>query len=241
MKKSAVILTATRGLGIKLAEHSSTFEIISKTIAITKKNIGESLYLPAEKTDLVIDVGHKPNLNMTVEPFDFLVWNTGTFLQKSFACTTEDEIDTLIDLHYRVPLKILQMLHNKQHQPYHLVVIASCSSWRMRKNEAIYCGLCAAKAAFARNFANDLSHELPGSRVTLFNPGGLRTPFFYEDKEVNDIDDYLNQDDLATFVWQTVTEQKQIFQEIQFLRNKSAATQDKKPIIEYGPRIPEII
>lgn len=239
--QKAIVLTASRGLGLKLAEHSLSYNIQSQTIGITKKGVGESVDLPAYKTDFLIDIDNSSITELPTTTYNYLVWNTGVFLQKSFSDMLDNDIDVLIDLHYRTPLQIIRKLHNNQQNPYHFIVIASCSSWRIRSNESVYCGLCAAKAAFTRNFANDLSRELPGSKVTLINPGGLRTPFFHEDKEVEDIHNYLNQDELALFIWQTALEQKKGFQEIQYLRNKTTGGNDKLPIIEYGQRMPETI
>lgn len=227
--KKAIILTAAHGIGFKIADLSSHFNINSMIKVINVPGVGEvSGALP----------NHEYN-NFT-ESFDYLIWSTGVFLQKPLVDTTDYEIDTLIDVHYKMPLKALRDLHTIQTKPYHLIVIASCSSWRLRNNEAIYCGLSAAKATFTRNFANDLTSQLPGSKVTLINPGGLRTPFFYEEESIDNAG-YLDQEHLAQFILESATTQEVSYQEVQYLRNKSQTSTSKDPIIEYKTKSPEII
>ena len=96
--------------------------------------------------------------------------------------------------------------------------IASCSSWRLREQEAVYCGLSAAKATFARNMAADLARERPGSKVTLLNPGGIRTPFYYEQEEEGE--GFIDQVWLAEYIWASVLNQRDTFSELQILREK---------------------
>lgn len=237
--KKAIIITATQGLGFSLQKTSKQYGISSKTYSIGKCGVGESKALPAEKTDYALDISNEVTTKIE-DNFDFIVWNTGVFLHKEFSKTTDAEIDTLIDLHYRFPLKIMRNLHQKQTKPYHFIAISSCSSWRMREFEAIYCGLCAAKATFVRNFANELSDNLPGSKVTLINPGGVRTAFYYEEDEPN-LEGYLNQEKMSNFIWSSALEQEKTFVEIQYLRNKTSVCGFSEPIIEYGTKCAETI
>lgn len=238
--KKAIIVTASYGIGLKLAEVSKQFDIKSEIAIVAKAGIGE----PPNSTEKSNKHAAYGELYSTIDSdddsFDYLIWSTGVFLQKSLSETTDVEMDTLIDLHYSQPLKIIRDIHKKNNKPYHFITIASCSSWRLRHQEAIYCGLSAAKAAFTRNFANDLTAERPGSKIMLVNPGGVKTPFFYE-KEIEDTSGYLDQDNLARFIWQTAIEQKKSFEEIQFLRDKNVKSEVGVPIIEFVVKNPETI
>ncbi len=234
--KKAIIITASQGLGLKLAQVSAQFKIQSKVHIISEPGVGERHDQKQTHANIVI----KPPLASSLEGFDYLVWNTGVFLHKALSDTTDFEMDTLIDLHYRKPLKLIRDIHKQNKGPYHFITIASCSSWRLRNDEAIYCGLSAAKAGFARNFANDLTIELPGSKTLLVNPGGVKTPFFYENKAA-EAQGYLDQENLAKFIWQTAIDQRVPFEEVQFLRNKNPTTKMSGPIIEFTTKNPEIV
>jgi short-subunit dehydrogenase len=237
--RNAIIVTATHGLGITMHHVARDYLIACKTYSVKRQGVGESKGFFLEETNFTVDISDT-TIDDIDEQFDFIVWNTGVFLHKLLTETTDFEIDTMIDLHYRTPLKILRNLHRKQQKPYHLIAVSSCSSWRMRELEAVYCGLCAAKATFIRNFAKELENKLPGSKTTLINPGGVRTPFFYEEEYPN-LEGYLNQEEMAAFIWKVALKQKKTFEEIQYLRNKNLVDGSGAPIVEYGVRCAETI
>lgn len=237
--EKAIIISASRGLGPELAQVSLEYNIRSQTHFVSYPNVGEASTLKTCNPDYITDISFPFLAPVYDGDFNYLVWYTGVFLKKSFAETTESELDVLFDLHYKVPVKIIHQLHRQKKTSYHLIVIASCSSWRMRLHESIYCSLCAAKSTFARTFANELSRDLIGSKVLLLNPGGLRTPFYYENN--NELDGYLNPVNLARFIWESAKTQKKSFMEIQYLRKKFSLSSDMNPIIELGTKLPETI
>ena len=237
--EKAIIISASRGLGPELAQVSLEYNIRSETHFVSYPNVGEVSSLKTCNPDYFTDISLPLLPSVFDRDFNYLVWYTGVFLKKSFAETTESELDVLFDLHYKVPVKIIHQLHKQRKNSYHLIVIASCSSWRMRLHEAVYCSLCAAKSTFARTFANELSRDLIGSKVLLVNPGGLRTPFYYENNI--EMDGYLDLENLARFIWKSAKQQEKSFMEIQYLRNKSSVSGDMNPIIELGAKLPETI
>jgi len=237
--KNASIITATRGIGIFLAKHAQALGINSQTYGVACGNVGVSNNLPAEKVDHLIDIDCKPNLDaVQFQPSSFLIWSTGAFLKVPLGEMTDSHVDTLSELHYNIPLKLIRRFHQQNTAPYHLIVIASCSSWRLREQEAAYCGFSAAKATFARNVAGDLKRERPGSKVTLINPGGIRTPFYYELEEEGT--GFIDQNWLADYIWSAVLNQKRTFDELQILRQKPIVA-GKPPLIELGQKMPEVL
>ena len=143
----------------------------------------------------------------------------------------------MIATHFSGPVRVLQLLHLGLHytlkHPYHLITIASTSSWKIRENETLYCALKAAKAAFTRNFARELVRDLPGSKITLVNPGGIKTGLFKGTDQ--DISNFMDPDLIARIIWNDVIGQTVPFQEVQIMRND-----DGSPIVSYGPRVPEM-
>lgn len=235
----ATIVTATRGIGMSLAKQAEKLGMKKETFGICCDEIGVSANLPAEEVDHCIDIGSAYNLDeVEFKPSRFLIWSTGVFLKKSFGAMTDKNFDHLSDLHYGVPLKLLSRFHRQTKEPYHLLVVASCSSWRLREDEAVYCGLSAAKATFARNFAGDLIRERPGSKVTLINPGGIRTPFYDELDEEGE--GFIDQAWFSDYLWSTVLRQTTPFEELQVLRQKPVVV-GALPTVELGQKLPEVI
>ena len=97
----------------------------------------------------------------------------------------------------------------------------------------MYCALKAAKAAFTRNFARELVRDLPGSKVTLINPGGLKTPNFWKNSG-QDISKFMDPNEVAKIIWNEIERQEEPFKEVNILRKSDGGHN-----ISYGPRIPE--
>lgn len=102
----------------------------------------------------------------------------------------------------------------------------------MRENETLYCALKAAKAAFTRNFARELVRDLPGSKVTLVNPGGIKTDFF--EGTNTDTSNFMRPSVVAKIIWDEIGIQEGPFKEIQIMRND-----DGSPNVSYGSRASE--
>jgi NAD(P)-dependent dehydrogenase (short-subunit alcohol dehydrogenase family) len=169
----------------------------------------------------------------TFRPYSipYFFWVAGIHLKKPLLKATLPEMNRMIDVHFRTPMELIKGFHATRQSPYHLVVIASTSSWRLREHETIYCALKAAKAAFARNFARELAEDLPGSKVTLVNPGGLATPNFWGGQDVSK---FMDPSVVAGIIWDKVQSQKKLYRELQIMRRD-----DGTPRITYGPRTPE--
>src|SRR5690606_9263071 len=90
-----------------------------------------------------------------VQETKYLIWVASEFLQKPLVDTTEMEIYALLELHLLNFVRCLRhcILHNPQ---IHVVLVSSCSSWRLRNNEALYCALSAAKSTLIRNLATEI-------------------------------------------------------------------------------------
>lgn len=173
----------------------------------------------------------------------YVFWVAGIFQRKSLYETTSDDLRSMIDIHLTGPLGALASIHRMMASakpmseppgvPYHLVTIASTSSWRMRDNESVYCALKAAKAHFTRNFARELVASLPGSRATLINPGGMKTGL-WENSGHPMPSGFMDPADVAKIIWEEVTGQTEPYREIQIFRNADGSARRER-----GPRSPE--
>jgi NAD(P)-dependent dehydrogenase (short-subunit alcohol dehydrogenase family) len=177
------------------------------------------------------------------EGYDYVIWTAGIFMRKTLYETSFDDVRAMVDTHVAGPITSLAMIHRLQcasrplgdppGRPYHLVTVASTSSWRMRENEAVYCAVKAAKAHFTRNFARELVKTLPGSKATLVNPGGMATPNFWAGSGQN-MAGFMDPAVVARIIWDEVAGQTEPFKELQIIRGDGGS-----PRVEYGARMPE--
>lgn len=241
MTKKAIILGGTKGLGLAISHilsENNVEPIILGSSAMFEENVNH--YPPNahyQELNLLDDTQIK-NVNFSAYgTIDYFFWVAGLFLIKKTEELTDIEIETLTKLHITSPIKLLRKFKNEQKLPCHYVTIASSSSWKLREHQALYCAVKAAKAAFMRNYANDLALEKNNSKVLLINPGGLNTPNFHKNYQINMGSNALNPEKVSQIIWQEMCSQQGTFKEIQLLRNPSGG----EPFITYGPNIPETI
>lgn len=186
MAKTALILGGTKGLGLSLAWEAFTRGVqpIIAGRSIYEGEIRKSF--PPNANYFVLDLCRPETIDRTVEhvachykySVDYIFWVADIFLRKPFVDTSPHNFEQMISTHLSGPLRFIEGIHRLatfgHNSPYHLITIVSTSSWRIRENEALYCALKAAKAAFTRNFARELVRDLPGSKITLVNPGGIK-------------------------------------------------------------------
>ncbi|HSD12134.1 MAG TPA: SDR family oxidoreductase [Patescibacteria group bacterium] len=173
----------------------------------------------------------------------YVFWVAGAFLRKPLTECGTDEIAAMADLHFTGPLCALATIHRMMKlawplsdspgRPYHLVTVASTSSWRLREHETVYCALKAAKAHFTRNFARELAADLPGSKTALVNPGGMKTPNFWNLRQ--DTSGFMEPAAVAGIIWSRALAQAASYDEYSIMREPDGA-----PRIEEGVRMPEI-
>ena len=239
MAKTALILGGTKGLGLSLAGEAGA---VRKNIWPVVLGRSSPYNLPFKTRSIKIDLTNQASITNFFQEniyssFDYIFWNAGIFLRKPLSSYSGEELDKMISTHLLGPIQFLRLWHLlqlKSKAPYHLITIASTSSWRIRENETLYCALKAAKAAFTRNFARELVRDLPGSKITLVNPGGIKTPNFWQNSG-QDISKFMDPDAVAKIIWSEVEGQRDSFKEVQIMRND-----DGNPNVSYGPRISEL-
>jgi NAD(P)-dependent dehydrogenase (short-subunit alcohol dehydrogenase family) len=244
--RRSLIIGGTKGLGRALA-------IESFTRGIPPVVVGRSVRLARNDPELEgadfceADLTDPDSFRNVVLHFrsgiSHLFWVAGIFLRKPLTECTQEEIVRMTQVHFLGPVQVLSAFHRMQKLqrqladdpglPYHLVTIASTSSWKMRDDETVYCALKAAKAHFTRNFARELLRDLPMSKVTLVNPGGIKTPEFWAGTG-QDMSSYMEPKALARVIWDEVLLQAEPFREVNIPRDAEG-----NPVVESGSRAPE--
>jgi NAD(P)-dependent dehydrogenase (short-subunit alcohol dehydrogenase family) len=235
---TALLLGGTKGLGLELAREAvrrGTDPIIYGRSTDNAAALPGVEYHPLDShCSGSIDQAAMPSRYV-----DYYFWVAGAFHKARLEDSTAEDIGLLTDLHFRSPVLFLRRFLRHQTGPFHLVTIGSVSSLRLREDEALYCGLKGAKAAFTRNFAPELLRDRPGSRVTLINPGGLNVLTFWE-AYPQDLTGFLDPAEVAKQIWTIMDQQKQPFLEVQIMRRKPVVA-GSPPVVEYGPQCPEIL
>lgn len=139
---------------------------------------------------------------------DTLLWVAGAWLRKPLHECDDEMIGEQILLHLMVPIlmihKILQC-RIEARRPITIVMISSSSSWKVRADgQAVYGAVQAGKAQFARNLHAELQTTLPGSRVFLVCPGGIKGTKFFEGSDV-DTSKFMDPREVAEKIWWTLT------------------------------------
>ncbi len=240
MKKKALILGGTKGLGLALAWESDkrgVYPVIAGRSAGFPASVNFPTFCEVLKIDLSNPTQIEELTRFNLGPLDYIFLVAGIFYKdgrKPFVEQPLPEFDEMIAVHLRGALRALQIFHlelRHMRHPYHLVMVSSTSSWKMRENETLYCALQAAKAVFARQFSRELVRDLPGSKLTLVNPGGMKTPDFWRGTE----QDIMEPSAVAEKIWNEVVAQEEPFEIVNVTRDK-----DGNPVVSYGPRLPEM-
>lgn len=241
MSKKVILLGGTKGLGLSLARNASQMGMQPIIMGTSVDDPQVNKEFPENSVSFNVDLCNLNNIDPDVYgegDIDFLFWVSGVFLKKELRDVSDFEIQRMTEIHFTGPITFLRNFLKVQKKPFSLITIASCSSWRLRQNEALYTALKAAQATFSRNLAEELSETIPGSKSLLINPGGLNTPNFWKNEDI-DTEGFLDPDVVAELIWDHILKQDSIFQEVQILRKKPIEI-GSPPIIEYGPKTPEI-
>lgn len=228
---TALIVTGRNELGYFLDANSPSSNIIMHADPTVGYKAHKKIFL-----DLTQPVNFTQYLTADeCNKIEYLIWVVSEFFQKPLVQMKDTELEELTQLHFLNLIRCITWLQRHNNR-FHFVLVSSCSSWRLRTNESVYCALAAAKATFARNYANETKQ-----RVTLFNPGGMRVPSLHEIEAgtISDKEKMLDSNYLAKYIWEKILMQTSRFEEYQVLRNKVDPSQP--PIIEYGPKLPEVI
>lgn len=245
---SSLILGGTKGLGRALAVESHQRGIRPVIVGRSVREAKEDPLLQGaefHQADLSQPLNFCKEVRADWQDVSHVFWVAGIFLRKKLTDCSEEEVLRMVDTHLTGPLLVLAAIHrlmklarplaDEPGRPYHLVTIASTSSWRVRQDEAVYCALKAAKAHFTRNYAREVVADLPGSKVTLVNPGGIRTPEFWAGSG-QDLTGFMEPKDLAAVIWNEVVSQTKPYAEFQVLRSPAG---DGTPFVQSGPQKPE--
>lgn len=205
---NATILGGTKGLGRELAlcALDAGFYTVVTGRTADRCRLRETLSSDVARERLCLVRLDMLNDDITMSPHeaatDVFFWVAGVGYQGPFETMDRRKLKEMIHVQLTAPTLLLQRLVGTQQRaqrPLQLVVVSSTSAVRDRENEAVYGLVKAGQAKFAANLGHELPRAVPGSKVLLVYPGGMRTDF-YHDTDVN-TDGFMDPARVAALIW----------------------------------------
>jgi short-subunit dehydrogenase len=175
MKKKALIIGGSSGLGLEIAQLLS----INCDVIITgRKNpsvpsiMFQELELGSESLEKGLD-----KLIKNLPKIDLLIYAAGFFQEGKIDQLSDNDIHVMNRVGLLAPAMILQRVLHKQGELHGFVAITSTSQWTPRLLEPMY---TAVKAGLGM-LANSLSLDDRIQKVLVAGPAGMRTRFWERD------------------------------------------------------------
>lgn len=254
MSEVALILGGTKGLGRALAIEAVARGLAPVAVgrdsaaAAADPELTGCLLQRADLSDLdeaagLVDSLYSEGLLPEGQPLRYVFWVAATFIRRPVLTYSVEDVRRMVNTNLGGPVCAMAAIHRKMVElshgdpeaetPVHWITIGSTSSWMVREYETLYCAVKSAKAHLTRNFTRELVRDLPGSKVTMVHPGGLKSPNWWKDLE-QDTENYMELDVVARLIWDQVAGQSGRYREMLILRG-----QDGTPKVDWGPQKPE--
>lgn len=184
--KNTALTLARKGVDIIVTYHNSDEEaksVVSAIADIGAKAVALQLDTSNTKTfdGFVEQVKQSLKDNWQTEHFDFLVNNAGVGVYASFADTTEDDFDRLMNIHLKGVFFLTQKLLPLINDGGRIVNISSGLARFALPGYAAYASMKGAIEVLTRYMAKELGHRqiavnvvAPGAIETDFNGGAVR-------------------------------------------------------------------
>jgi len=192
-RKTALITGASRGLGRSTALHLARAGVDVVGTYVAAKDAADSLVEEVQAAGgkavvLPLDVADSSSFPAFVEQLqralrdelgrdtiDFLVNNAGTSLHESFAATTEEQFDEVVDVHLKAPFFLTQALLPVLVDGGRIVNISTGLVRITMPGSAAYAAAKGAVEVLTRYQAQELGSR--GIRVNVVAPGAVATDF----------------------------------------------------------------
>jgi len=192
-RKTALITGASRGLGRSTALHLARAGVDVVGTYVAAQDAAESLVeqvqaagsravvLPLDVRDTSSFPAFVPQLERALhdelgrDTIDFLVNNAGTGLHESFATTTEEQFDEVVDVHLKAPFFLTQALLPLLAAGGRIVNVSSGLVRITMPGSAAYAAAKGAVEVLTRYQAQELGSR--GIRVNVVAPGAVATDF----------------------------------------------------------------
>jgi NAD(P)-dependent dehydrogenase (short-subunit alcohol dehydrogenase family) len=177
--RSAVLSLAQRGVDSIFTYHSNQAEAekVSELVADAgRKAIALQLDTGTVKTfDSFVSNARQALVKLGAERFDYLINNAGTSLHKDFDQTTEEELDTIYNVHFKGVFFLTQKLLPLINDGGRIVNISSGLARFSIPGSSAYGSMKGAVEVLTRYLAKELGPR--GIAVNTVAPGAIATDF----------------------------------------------------------------
>jgi NAD(P)-dependent dehydrogenase (short-subunit alcohol dehydrogenase family) len=192
--KDMALQLAKKGLDVIITYHSKKDEAQAVVTAIEKigqKAVALQLDVADSNTfdSFVNDIKNALSSNFQTERFDFLINNAGVGNYAPFADTTENQFDSMVNIHLKAPFFITQKLLSIMNDGGGIVNISSGLARFSMTGYAAYATMKGAIETLSKYQAFELGSRK--IRVNIVAPGAIETDFgggvVRDNKGVNDM------------------------------------------------------
>lgn len=214
--ENVLILGASKGLGLELSK--ITFDQGATNLKIASSyhdgEIERKKFFHCDLSELKSTLAVCQKLEKY--QIDRFFWVAGIFLQGDLMNHSDQDVLKTIDVNLRNPILIAKTIWAKMQrgEGKSFTVISSSSGITPREDQAIYVTTKFAQIGFTRSLG--LENKKDDLKVSLFLPGGMKTPFYK--KRPFDFDQFLEPSKVATKIIDEVINQKDKFIEVKIPR-----------------------
>jgi len=178
--KNAALKIAAKGLGVMVTYQSKKEEAeatvneikaLGVPAAAIQLNVGESKSFEAFFTEVKSVLKSVFN----TEKFDFLINNAGIGIHASFEDTTEEQFDTLVDIHYKGAFFLTQKALPLLNDGSGIINVSSGLARFATPGYAAYAAMKGAMETLTKYQAKELGSR--GIRSNIVAPGAIETDF----------------------------------------------------------------
>ncbi len=178
--KSMALNAAAKGHDIILTYHSNQTEannVVAEIGKLGRKAVALQLDVSQSKSfdGFASSIREVLSSQWQRNDFDYLVNNAGIGINASIAATTEDQFDTLVDIHFKGPFFLTQKLLPLIKDGGRIINISSGLARFSMPGYSVYGSLKAAMEAMTRYQAQELG--VRGISVNVVAPGAIETDF----------------------------------------------------------------
>lgn len=178
--KNTAIALAQKGIDVILT-YNSKKEDADDTVSTIEKIGGKAVALHLSVSDtkgfdaFVTAIRQALKDTWNTDRFDFLINNAGIGIHKSFAETTEEDFDTLMNIQFKSPFFLTQKLLPVLNDGGSIINISSGLARFALPGYAAYAAMKGAMETLTRYQAQELGSR--GIRVNIVAPGAIETDF----------------------------------------------------------------
>jgi len=178
--KNAAIALAQKGIDVILT-YNSKKEDANDTVSAIEKIGGKAFALQLSVSDtkgfdaFVTAIRQALKDIWNTDRFDFLINNAGIGIHKTFAETTEEDFDTLMNIQFKSPFFLTQKLLPILNDGGSIINISSGLARFALPGYAAYAAMKGAMETLTRYQAKELGSR--GIRVNIVAPGAIETDF----------------------------------------------------------------